>query len=787
MKRRQRGSFYRKSLIWLLLITSIPGFITAGCIYWFSVSQIENDLSALHQSQIEERVKNVDDQLMYLELSLSHWAFSPRYGADLQELDFVYHFQDTRDVTKSLVVLHGSNPLIQDVSLYIERNEPVLFKPEHYKVDDPSILSEYRKLLDDNRSIYWTDRVSEAEGDNGQRPSGLHDPVTIVHKIPGGSASPFGVLTVTLDRERFVNVLRTLTPYNEGATFLMEDSGNILLSDNSAGNDVDVLLRQEVMNREQPSGTFMWQQGDKTYSVSYGQLKRVDKLWTYVSAAPMTAITSPVMALSNIILIVSLAGLLLALMLSWLASIRMYSPIARLIRRFSGDSDFQHEGRMDEFQYIENQWNVAASESLNLQAKLNDQLPGLRTGFLLQLLQGHLHAYSEEDLRERMKRYGWNVENHCFHVLHIRLTGDRILNERYAHGDQSLVTFAASNIMEELAAHRFEQFSVMNFHDLSVGLFIMSPADMPLSECLNAYGEEITSAINRILKLQVTITISRQTDTVRRMAETFMEVERAAGFRQFVNQNQILNMEELSAVEANHETNYPFALELDIIQSMRSGKLATAEDLIAQFLKVIQSYHGTEIQVQQSMLQLLGSIQHMMLQSGVNPFRLFRGANLFERLSDIRDPDKMQHWMKEQVVVPFIQERESRANLQSKQMIEQTVGYIQANYMKDLSLESCADLAGTNSYTLSKLFKQNTGVNFIDYVTELRLVKAKELLRGTDWKINDIAEAVGYQQRYFNRIFKKQTGITPTEYRDFTPDYKKDDIRQKSTTAVRKP
>jgi YesN/AraC family two-component response regulator len=123
-------------------------------------------------------------------------------------------------------------------------------------------------------------------------------------------------------------------------------------------------------------------------------------------------------------------------------------------------------------------------------------------------------------------------------------------------------------------------------------------------------------------------------------------------------------------------------------------------------------------------------------------------------------------WMKAKVLAPYAEEAEARANAQLKRMVEQTVEYMHGHYMQDISLEACADLAGTTPYSLSKIFKQTTGVNFIDYLTNLRITKAKTLLRESDKKINDIAEAVGYQQSYFNRIFKKQVGVTPGKFRD---------------------
>jgi YesN/AraC family two-component response regulator len=91
---------------------------------------------------------------------------------------------------------------------------------------------------------------------------------------------------------------------------------------------------------------------------------------------------------------------------------------------------------------------------------------------------------------------------------------------------------------------------------------------------------------------------------------------------------------------------------------------------------------------------------------------------------------------------------------------------IETDYSTEVSLESCADEVSLNPSFLSKIFKDYSGWNFIDYLTHIRLTKAKELLTDTDAKIMEIAEMTGYNNSYFNRIFKKHEGLTPSEYRE---------------------
>lgn len=93
--------------------------------------------------------------------------------------------------------------------------------------------------------------------------------------------------------------------------------------------------------------------------------------------------------------------------------------------------------------------------------------------------------------------------------------------------------------------------------------------------------------------------------------------------------------------------------------------------------------------------------------------------------------------------------------------------YLQYNYMLyDISLDSISQIVNMAPAYFSSRFKKSFGVNFVDYVTELRMSAAKELLQDPLRSTAEIAGMVGYDSgNYFARAFKKYTGMTPTEYR----------------------
>ena len=120
---------------------------------------------------------------------------------------------------------------------------------------------------------------------------------------------------------------------------------------------------------------------------------------------------------------------------------------------------------------------------------------------------------------------------------------------------------------------------------------------------------------------------------------------------------------------------------------------------------------------------------------------------------------------------PFLTGACERIKLQ-KQMkqtdstTEFIIEYVENHFAQEIYLDSLADKLKMSSGYLSVYFKEKTGKNFIDYLNEVRISKAKVLLSETGLKVRDIAEKVGYQNiNSFNRMFKKFTGITPGEYR----------------------
>lgn len=92
--------------------------------------------------------------------------------------------------------------------------------------------------------------------------------------------------------------------------------------------------------------------------------------------------------------------------------------------------------------------------------------------------------------------------------------------------------------------------------------------------------------------------------------------------------------------------------------------------------------------------------------------------------------------------------------------------YIQENFSKDISLDEVSGQVNISPYYFSKIFKEETGENFIEYLTRIRIEKAKEFLKQPEVSVKEAGVKSGYTDpNYFSRIFKKQTDMTPSEFK----------------------
>lgn len=165
-------------------------------------------------------------------------------------------------------------------------------------------------------------------------------------------------------------------------------------------------------------------------------------------------------------------------------------------------------------------------------------------------------------------------------------------------------------------------------------------------------------------------------------------------------------------------------------------------------------------------LRIILLIYKILSQLSMDPQELLGDEfELYNQLNSCRSLAGVETWYKN-ILQPCFEVLENKLAKDDAKIVDAAKKYISDHLSDNLTLENVACHVNLSTTYFSKFFKQELGTNFIDYVTDLRMDTAKELLKDSFLKVREIAGKVGFNDiRYFYKVFKKNTGFTPTEYK----------------------
>lgn len=165
-------------------------------------------------------------------------------------------------------------------------------------------------------------------------------------------------------------------------------------------------------------------------------------------------------------------------------------------------------------------------------------------------------------------------------------------------------------------------------------------------------------------------------------------------------------------------------------------------------------------------LQILFEIMFFIHDAGKSAEEIFgEDINFLEKIKKYETMDEIEIWVKN-VTDWVIDYFHSEKNVKVNRVVEKGMEFIKTNYYEDLTLKMVSDRVGLSESHFSRIFIKHTGKSFTDFLTFIRIEKAKVLMSTTDMKIYEIAAEVGYSNtEHFSRMFKKITGCSPNNFR----------------------
>lgn len=219
-------------------------------------------------------------------------------------------------------------------------------------------------------------------------------------------------------------------------------------------------------------------------------------------------------------------------------------------------------------------------------------------------------------------------------------------------------------------------------------------------------------------------------------------------------------------IGCDYEGDYPIHLEKQLFEEVEKGEVNNAVATGRSFFDwMAENNPDSVMEIRTKTLEFVLWVEHIAYEKGGMTYQFHSRQDYLTTVMGTTDMDELRKWFLDKIMAAcqnILGKREEKSN----SIIEMSQQYIRNNFDKDISLDDVSRAVNISPYYFSKIFKEGTGENFIEYLTGIRIEKAKELLSTTEYSMKEICTMCGYSDpNYFSRSFKKNVGVTPTEYK----------------------
>ncbi|MBB6732406.1 AraC family transcriptional regulator [Cohnella zeiphila] len=677
---------------------------------------------------------------------------------------------DLSAVQDDLLEAYTSSPYIVNVFVYYEASNevqsPLTGVAKADQAEDAGWLSLYRSM---NRSEgKWFVRDGSSGGSESDEPERV---VTLIRTTPWVGKQVKGAIVVNLDQQVIFQSpsFQLMRPGEE--IWMVSPDGALAFNSNTGkevpAGEFDVLRSR--LNAGDKAFTSRFR--DRMYA--FTTVTSPYTGWTYVDLITTGSLNKSGQDIQTYMLLLALIGIAAAAVASYFVTLRIYTPIYSLVERVAGPARGSGSDgsvrKTSELNLIFGAFETLKERGEAVEHQLRDHWPVLQQSFLRQLVQEKTNRHEER--LAQFAYYRLPVTPFGFFVCVVRIDDYAAFVNRYESYDQSLIRYFIAKLACEAFGGGIRAFPL---HTESRDVLLVCNLEQKTDEAeFRAFAERqadrIGELVREYLHFTVSIGIGERKDGAGEISDSRDEAVDALEIRAFRGFGAVApSWRRPDRRAADHLLFRRLAeAKRDLLPLLREEQPGLLEERLRQLGDWAEDAENLPFPlVQHAFLQLLVDVamrsfefglpmqsedELVRLQSRIKELETFEATVGFAQ-SFIRDVNRR-----------FRTEKNGERAPVSARILD----YIDANFDKEISLGGIAERLQLDPSYVSRLFRQEANVNFMDYVISLRIDKSKELLRENRLTVKEIGAAVGYaNQRSFNRIFKKVEGLTPGEYRE---------------------
>lgn len=395
---------------------------------------------------------------------------------------------------------------------------------------------------------------------------------------------------------------------------------------------------------------------------------------------------------------------------------------------------------------------------LELERKLRESLPSLRQEYFRLLIR---HEEQPERASDKWEFLDIDMNTEAFVAMAVQI--EELMGEETGLSvrEIELSRFAVHNILEETL--RKQAKGIVFREHLGRFVIVLNPEE---GLAVLELAEACRDNVRQYAKREISIGVGGLARSIAEIALSYKQAMTALGYQFYSGSGCIIDYRDIEP-QSGVAAGYSADKETELLYCLRSGNQAGTKRLLSAIFEeclrypappdpqtTVNLFYGLAFSMYRIIAEKADAAQRVWLDdklAAIKNGRYMTTAALQEAVSELAMTGS--EWF----------QRRQRNDL--GELIMQAVSYVRSNLGRELSVQECAGVVHLSPSYFSTLFKKETGMTFMQYVTSARMEKAKHLLL-EGMQVQDITFELGYKDRpYFTELFKKHTGLTPTEFR----------------------
>lgn len=759
--RKPFQSVRSKMVLSYLAVVLVIALLFGSILYSFFSHQYSKEIRINNQLSLKSTVNTIESSVIqkvnqvYLSLALGNAA-----SIDLDSLKG--NHSKILDIEQSLKnMVQNYSDLIEAIHVYDAKNHFIVSSVYGLMLyeDMPSSVDHttdwITAMKETKESSLWiqTRMIPQDAYIESREQSNMSPLISYVHSYPFQSSGQDSKAMIAIDiKESAISqIIKNMLPADYANTLIIDQDGTVISAADKTllGSSTEENLTQSLLSFHSSEESFTPVFNHDSQVVTQDQFK--GNAWRIYTTTPNESFYYKLDSLKEISVLLGLLAVAVGIVMSSIFTRANYSPLKRILNNIKSRMDNPTSLKQDEYRFIDTTINRLSNKVDSLEETLQANHKMIKHSIMLNMLN---NRFTPEELTEQL------------HSVHISMAYSRFrcividpVNEKWKDLQPRQLQHTLYTMIQQLEIANIDETQLlaeeMQDHKIAVIICTNQPEE-PLSdhiidfihaEARSRFGLEFALSLGGWVEHFTKIHTSyHQANALIRYSYFFPE-------QSAIQDLDLLNRETSSLeIADSYLVNFEKKLQARDMQ----GTVQAIQELVSTIKEGLYSAEYSRIILLKTVSTYAECINQVRLQPAETST-----MNLYKQFSLFYNINHYSEWMIH-LVTEFVTHMEKRSEVRSVDTISAVKAYIYEHLSGDLTLDHVSEQVFISPKYLSKLFKEETGIVYSEYVTNQRMERARELMTQREITVEQVANTVGYRTpAYFIKKFKEIHGCTP--------------------------